>query len=83
MKFTIRDLMFVMLLVGVSLGWLVDHQRAAKKQAEWEALFDDAMSELSVRSAGDYTFDPPIGRVTVDRKPSSPAASAQPGGTAE
>lgn len=67
MKFTIRDLMFVMLIAGVLLGWLVDHRRAMQREAKWKAIFDDAMRKLSVHSTGSFSFETPAGTETVNR----------------
>lgn len=39
MKFTIRDLFLITLVVAVSLGWLVDRSRLAARDAEWEESF--------------------------------------------
>jgi hypothetical protein len=65
MKFTIRDLFLVTLVAAVSLGWYVDHRLSAARYAEnesrWQALFDDAMSNLSVRSPAERFYDTPAG----------------------
>jgi hypothetical protein len=69
MKFSIRDLFLVTLVVALSVGWFVDHRRAAKRDAEWHALFDEAMRQLSVRSSEERVFETPAGSVSVNRAP--------------
>lgn len=69
MRFTIRDLFLITLVVAVSLGWLVDHWRAAARDAEWEKQFGMAMRTLSGESGKEHFFDTPGGPYTVNRRP--------------
>jgi len=61
MKFTIREMMLVTLVVAVMLGWLVDHWRAAARDAQWEQAFDESLRELVTFSPKDTGFDTPTG----------------------
>jgi hypothetical protein len=37
-RFTIRDLLWLMVVAALAVGWLVDHQRQASRQTEIESL---------------------------------------------
>lgn len=39
MRFTIRDLLLITLVVAVCLGWWIDRSRLAARDAEWEESF--------------------------------------------
>ena len=69
MKFSIRDLLLVTLVVALGLGWLVDHWRAAARDAAWERQFMDAVKKLSAADWKEHSFETPAGPVTVNRLP--------------
>ncbi len=69
MKFSIRDLLLITVIVAVSLGWLVDHWRAAARDAAWERQFEEAMDKLSIADGREHVFDTPGGPWSVNRKP--------------
>ena len=61
MKFTIRDLLLVTALVALSLGWLVDHWRAAAREKQLEREFKRSLQALSHHVQEPVTFDAPSG----------------------
>lgn len=62
MRFSIRDLLLITLVVAVCLGWLVDRSRLAARDAEWEKCFQSALEQLSSRvQTEELTFDSPSG----------------------
>jgi hypothetical protein len=61
MKFTIRDLFLLTLVVALALGWLVDHWRASAREAQWERAFEQSLQALSKLSQKDTDFDTPSG----------------------
>lgn len=65
MKFAIRDLFLLTLVVAVSLGWWVDHQRAAKRDVEWETQFERALQLLSPHTREVLSFETPDGAWSV------------------
>ena len=67
MKFSIRDLLLITVIVAVALGWLVDRSRLAARDVEWEKCFSKAMVSLSFEIATEHTFDTPNGVWTVNR----------------
>jgi len=69
MKFTIRDLLLITFIVAVSLGWLVDHWRAAARDAKWKVCFYRALDALSSSDRQQRELDTPDGPITVYRKP--------------
>ena len=62
MKFSIRDLLLVTVIVALALGWWVDHRRAVAREAAWEACFQSALEKLSFHAQQEAeTFDSPSG----------------------
>lgn len=57
------------LIVALAAGWIVDHRRAAQREAEWEERFAESLRLLSRDSKGEYFFDTPSGPWSVNRKP--------------
>lgn len=79
MKFTIRDLLLLTLVVALGLGWLVDHGRAIKREAEWEEQFGDVVRLLSKESNIERTFHAPNGGIwSVNRKPDPESGTGTP-----
>jgi hypothetical protein len=65
MKITIREMMLVILVVAVLLGWLVDHGAAVAKQAARDAAWDKAVESLGLRLIAPRE-DPPPDEITVE-----------------
>jgi hypothetical protein len=62
MRFTIRDLLLIIALVAVSLGWWLDRSRLAARDAAWEHSFQSALERLSFHVQKEkLTFDSPSG----------------------
>ena len=61
-RFTIRDVLLVMVIVGLVVGWWVDHRRAAAREAAWDACFHSALNRLASHVQQEpETFDTPSG----------------------
>ena len=69
MKFTIRDLFLLTLVVAIAAGWWVDRSSLARRDAEWEEQFRHALWLLSKESGKELFFDTPSGPYTVNRSP--------------
>ena len=80
MRFTIRDLFLLTLVVAISLGWLVDHWRAAARDAEWERQFQEAVEKLSAADWKEHFFEAPTGPISVNRLPDGERIIATPPG---
>jgi hypothetical protein len=65
MKFTIREMMLIIFVVAVLLGWLVDHWRTAAnnaaREAQWERELERSLTALSRHSPEEMDFDTPNG----------------------
>ena len=62
MRFSIRDMFLVTVIVALVLGWWVDHRRAAARDAAWEACFQSALEKVSFHVQQETaTFDTPSG----------------------
>ena len=61
MKFSIRDLLLLTVIVAASLGWLVGHWRAAGREAVWENSFQSALQHFSTSAREEVSFDTPSG----------------------
>jgi hypothetical protein len=70
MRFSIRDLLLVTLVVALALGWLVDHWRASGKDAEWEKAFQQPLNALRPYIHETLSFETPNGpwRVIPDHE---------------
>jgi hypothetical protein len=61
-QFTIRDLLWLTVVVALAVGWGVQYRRAAAREAAWETSFQSALERLSFRVQGEpETFDSPSG----------------------
>jgi hypothetical protein len=68
MKFSIRDLFLVTMIVALAVGWwVVDRSRLAARYAQGEESFRKAMTSLSFEIATEHDFDTPSGLWTVNR----------------
>ena len=65
MKFSIRDLLLITLVVALGLGWLVDHWRAAARDAAWEKAIQKPLNQLSLHVREIMTFETPGGMYRV------------------
>ena len=78
MKFSIREILLVTLVVAVLLGWLVDHWRAAAREAAWERVFSQSLNALSELVQEDMGFDTPDGPWRVIPKEKIPLDETAP-----
>ena len=61
-RFTIRDVLWLTVVVALAVGWGVQHRRAAAREAAWETCFQSALERLSSRVQEEpETFDSPSG----------------------
>ena len=67
MKFTIRDLFLVTMIVALVLGWWVDRSRLVAREKEWNECFRTALETLSLETSGEMAFRSPNGIWTVNR----------------
>ena len=61
MRFSIRDLFLVTVIVALGLGWLVDHWRAAARESAWKAGFHKALHTMSNYTRETLTIESPDG----------------------
>ena len=54
---------------ALAAGWWVDRSSLARRDAEWEKQFGQAMRILSKESGNGQFFDTPGGPYTVNRRP--------------
>ena len=78
MRFTIRDLLLVTLVVALGLGWLVDHWRAAARDAEWEKAFQEPINALRPYVRETMSFSSPSGGCSVIPDHTLPADETMP-----
>lgn len=69
MRFSVRELLLVTLVVAVVLGWCIDRSALSRKSAEWEKAFAEPLRQLATVSKDERTFDTPSGPWTVNRRP--------------
>lgn len=48
MRFTIRDLLWLMVVVGLGVGWCVEHSASTQRSAQWEAEREKLSNRVSV-----------------------------------
>jgi hypothetical protein len=47
MKFSVRDLLLVTVIVALALGWAIDHSQAINREAHWRQMAVDAAFRLA------------------------------------
>jgi hypothetical protein len=67
MKFSIRNLLLITLVVAISLGWWIDRSRLAARDAQWEESFRNALTGLSFEIQTEHSFETPGGLWTMNR----------------
>jgi hypothetical protein len=62
-RFSIRDLLWLTVVVALAVGWGVQYRRATAREAAWQTSFQSALERLSFRVQGEEaeTFDSPSG----------------------
>ena len=61
-RFTIRDVLWLTVVVALAVGWGVEYRRAAARDAAWETCFQSALEKLSFHVQQEpETFDTPSG----------------------
>jgi len=62
MKLTIRDLLWLTVVAGLAIGWVLEHRRAVAREAAWVSSFQNALEQLSFHVQQEpATFDSPCG----------------------
>jgi hypothetical protein len=62
MKFTIREMLLVIVVVAVLLAWLIDHRAAVGRERAWQQAFHKALESLSFHVQTDpVTVESPVG----------------------
>jgi hypothetical protein len=62
-RFTIRDVLWLTVVVALGVGWGVEHRRAAARDAAWEKCFQSALQQLAFHVQQEpATFDTPSGK---------------------
>jgi hypothetical protein len=62
-RFSIRDLLWLTVVVALAVGWGVQYRRATAREAAWQTSFQSALERLAFRVQGEEaeTFDSPSG----------------------
>lgn len=62
-RFTIRDVLWLTVVVAICAGWYVENRRLAAREAAWAASFQSALTQLSSHVQEEpMTFDSPSGQ---------------------
>mgnify|MGYP003525936560 CR=1 FL=1 len=62
-RFTIRDVLWLTVMVALGVGWLLEHRRAAARDSAWQNSFQSALEQLSFHVQEEpMTLDSPIGQ---------------------
>ena len=62
-RFTIRDVLWLTVVVAMAVGWAVEYRRAAARDVAWETCFQSALEKLSSHVQQEpETFDSPVGQ---------------------
>jgi len=65
-RFTIRDLLWLIVVVALGVGWGLAYRRAAAWEDAWQTCFQSALERLSPHVQGEpVTFDTPSGQWQV------------------
>jgi hypothetical protein len=67
-RFSIREMIFVAIIVVMVLGWWIDRNISAARNAEWERCFRDSLEKLSLETNIEQHFLSPEGPWTVSRQ---------------
>ena len=57
-RFTIRDVLWAMVVVGLSMAWWVDHQRLAYPWANWNERLIEEVKKTCGESSAPATLNP-------------------------
>jgi hypothetical protein len=69
MRFTIRDLLWLTLVVALAVAWWVDRGRMAARFSDrdraWRESVDKSLSEIATRTGQDARIETPDGELTI------------------
>jgi hypothetical protein len=61
-RFTIRDVLWLTVVVALAVGWWVEHRQSAARDSEWQNCFQSALTRLATDVQQEpETFDSPVG----------------------
>ncbi len=61
-RFTIRDVLWLTVVVALAVGWWVEHRRTAAREAAWITCFQSALEKLCFHAQQEpVTFETPSG----------------------
>lgn len=84
LQFSVKSLMLWLVLVGLALGWWIDHSRSASRVAELEGkvrglthVLEDTKTELSIFGI-DLSYSVSLGKWHIHLSEADPRDAAEP-----
>jgi hypothetical protein len=79
-RFTIRDLLWLTVVVALGVGWWVERYRAAIAATKWEEAVTRMVSDLCEATGHDVSIRTPDGKLIFCEHHHGPASPVQDGG---